>query len=75
MTKGGKEKNMQKTCGNPLDNGVWVAYDTRNQTVEEEEYPPQGAAKGAVKSVTTARGRAANGLPRAAAKAHLDRSR
>lgn len=75
MTKDGKEKNMQKTCDNPLDNEAWVAYDTRNQTVEGEEYPPQGAAKGAVKSETTARGRAVNGLPRAAAKARLGRSR
>ena len=75
MTKYAKEKNMQKTCRAPLDNAVWLAYHTRNQTVEGEEYPPQGAAKGAVKSETTARGRAANGLPRAAAKARLGRSR
>ena len=75
MTKDGKEKNMQKTCGYPLDKANFLSYHTRNQTVEEEEYPPQGAAKGAVKSVTTARGRAANGLPRAAAKARLGRSR
>lgn len=39
------------------------------QTVEEEEYPSKGAAKGAVGSETTACGKAANGLPRAAAKA------
>ena len=66
---------MQKTFRNPLDKANFLSYHTRNQTVEEEESPPQGAAKGAVKSVTTARGRAANGLPRAAAKARLDRSR
>lgn len=43
----------------------------RPSTVEEEEYPFQGVAKGAVKSETTAHGRTANGLPRAAAKAFL----
>ena len=75
MTKYAKEKNMQKTCRVPLDNAFWLAYHTRDQTVEGEEYPPQGAAKGAVKSVTTARGGAVNGLPRAAAKACLGRSR
>lgn len=75
MSKSGGKKNMQKTFRNPLDKANFLSYHTRNQTVEEEEYPPQGAAKGAVKSETTARGRAANGLPRAAAKARLGRSR
>ncbi len=39
------------------------------QTVEEEEYPSKGVAKGAADSETAACGKAANGLPRAAAKA------
>ncbi len=71
------EKKHVKNIFWGLDTEAKPAYDTSNplQTVEEEEYPSKGAAKGVVKSETTTRGMAVNGLPRAVVKALLGRSR
>ena len=61
------QKKQAKNISKPLDIRFKPGYDTPNpKPLRERSNRQKGAAKGAVKSVTTACGMAANGLPRAA---------
>ncbi|MDY4063718.1 MAG: hypothetical protein SO010_12500, partial [Candidatus Limiplasma sp.] len=61
-------KNIPKTIF-PIDNLPHRVYDTSIKPLRKSSNRQDGLAKGAASSGTAAQQKAANGLPRAAAKA------